>query len=38
MDIDKRLNRLTERREALTRTLELFIAESRANNRLLTKS
>ena len=31
MDIDRRLDRLTERHEALTQSVELFIASTRAN-------
>jgi uncharacterized protein YigA (DUF484 family) len=35
MDIDGRLDRLTERHEALAHSLELFIASSRENDKLL---
>ena len=31
MDIDQRLDRLTERHEALTQSVELFVASTRGN-------
>jgi hypothetical protein len=37
MDIDQRLDRLTERHEALTQSLELFIASTRENDQRLTR-
>jgi hypothetical protein len=33
MDIDQRLEKLTERHEALTQTVELMAAENRARDR-----